>query len=166
MSVVRVAAVLLLITVSLAACGSTHRTAAPSGHRTTAPPTLHSVRAYLAGSASLSLQRLPKSAAVPVDAQRAEDVVLDRMGKKLAPKNVSATLVRATDSGWCNEQPDGACRKVIKNRHVWIVLVSTRQVTVIYPYGKTGPPSYWATVATLVDARSGKYLMAAAIPTV
>ena len=146
MSVTRVAAV-FVIAAALSACGSGHPATEPLGHRTTTPPTLSSVRSYLRNSASIVFSRLPKQAGMPVDARRAEAVALHLKRNAPAAKGVSATLVR------------------VGNEPVWIVLVPNQQVPITYPYGKSGPPSYWATTATLVDARTGKYLEAAEVPT-
>lgn len=164
MNLPRVAAVPLILA-SLTACGSGHRAAAPLGHRTAQPPTLNSVRSYLGNCASLVFQRLRKQAGVQVDAHRAETVALHLNKRAPAPKGVSATLVRATDSTYCTTVPYGHCRLIIDNRPVWLVLAPNQQVPIMYPMGKSGPPSYWATMATLVDARTGKYIEAAAVPT-
>lgn len=163
MSVPR-AAVGLAIVAALAACGSSHRTAATVGHRTTAPPTLGSVRSFLTSHDNLVWHRLPKRGALPIDARHAEAVVLRRSRKGSAREGISATLVRATDTVYCTTVPYGQCRRIIEDRPVWIVLVPNQQVPIVYPRGKSGPLSYWATMATLVDARSGTYLEAAAVP--
>jgi hypothetical protein len=104
---------------------------------------------------------LPRSTPVAVTKQRARNTALRHADAAAADGAVTATLVRATDY---DRVATGGTRKlVIANRPAWLVLAPGQQVPIIYPMGKSGPASYAATLAELVDANSGALLETAAL---
>ena len=70
-------------------------------------------------------------------------------------------LVKATDTAYGKERPDGTVDLIVSNRAVWLVLVPDQNVPI---HGRQGPPfTYSATLAVLIDANSGDFLKAAAL---
>ena len=158
---------LVVLGLALAGCaGSGPRSSriVPASDRTAALP-FPAAQAELASNRfNITVTALPDSTAVPVSAQQAEDTALHHpVASAKTPPGVTATLVTATDADYATVAADGTRTPLISNRTVWLVLIPNRQVPIIYPIGKSGPPSYPATLADLVDANSGKLLMGAAL---
>ena len=106
---------------------------------------------------------LPVTTAVATTQLAAEAVALNQFGyPNTAVSSVSATLVSATVDGYCNEQADGTCPNIISNRPVWIVILPNQQVPLSSAPGHAA--SITGSIAVLVDANSGAYLMADVIP--
>lgn len=121
------------------------------------------VQSYLAENDYIQAAAGPAAGTVSTSAQQAEDTALARFGTP-GMSGVTSTLVSATNTAYCKPQADGTCTPVISNEPVWIVLVPNQQVPI---YGSASPAqsgSYTATIAVLVDALTGRYLEAAAIP--
>lgn len=151
----RVALLLLLTVTGLALAGC----AGSGSHSSLAPPvTFRSAQTVLSGRFSLVVSRLPDSTPVGVTKQQAENAAL---GKTKAA-GVTATLVRATDTAYAKVVA-GTPTLLISDRTVWLVLIPGQQVPIIYPQGKSGPAAYAATMAVLIDAKTGHYLEAAAL---
>jgi hypothetical protein len=151
----RTALVLLAATVLIAAaCGSSSKPRAT-------PPSLRAVQPYLAKYDYLHLRSLPPSATVRIGRRQAEKIASGKGWGAPRMPGVSATLARVTDTGYCR-LVHGKCRLLIRNRAMWIVLVPNQTVPVMGR--RTGPISYAATMAVLIDANSGKYINASAIP--
>ena len=62
-----------------------------------------------------------------------------------------------------DEQSDGTLKLRIEDRAGWLVLFPNVEVPRHHPRGRPGPTSYMATLAALVDANTGEYLMAATV---
>jgi hypothetical protein len=109
------------------------------------------------------IQVSPLSAAVAIGEQQAEDTAVGQLDAVLPP-GITATLVDATDSGGdATVASDGTRTPLISNRAAWLVLIPNQQVPIMYPPGKSGPSSYTATAALLIDASSGDFLLGAAL---
>lgn len=124
---------------------------------------LDAAQSFLSQYDHTQFNLLPASTPVAVSAQQAETVAFQQQWG--APgMSVSATLVNATVDGYCNEQADGTCAPIISNRPVWIVMIPNEQVPVPGGPDHAGSDSITGTVAVLVDANTGAYLMADVVP--
>ena len=145
----RAALVPLAATVLLAAgCGSSSK---PTSNL---PSALRPYVPYLEKYDHLHMRSLPGSMTVRVGRRQAETVARAR-----GIPGVSASLVRGTLGGYCRLE-HGTCRLLVRDRALWIGLVPGQSVS---PQGP-GKSPYGGTMAVLVDANSGRYIMAAAIP--
>jgi membrane associated rhomboid family serine protease len=121
----------------------------------------------LASEYHIRVNALPGSTPVGVAAGRAETVALKHTPGSPAgsiPAGVTATLVDATYAGgYARVAANGTRTPLVLNRPAWLVLIPNQQVPIFYPNGKSGPPSYTATMAALVDANSGHFILAATV---
>ena len=121
------------------------------------PMSFRAAQTALASAAwHIAVTPVPGSTRVAVSRQQAEDTALRHANAAAAKGAVTATLVRATERA--HVAPDGTRTFVISNRTVWLVLAPGQQVPIIYPMGKSGPATYAATSAELIDANSGAVL--------
>lgn len=128
------------------------------------PASFASAQAALASDRfNIQVSPLPDASSAAVTEQQAEAIALHGIP---ASEGVTATLVSATDAGGDDTvAADGTLSPVISDRTAWLVLIPGRQVPIVYPMGKSGPPSHPATIAVLIDADSGDFLLGAALPT-
>lgn len=151
----RLALPLLLTITGLALAGCAGGSSHPSVAR---PVTFKSAQTRLSGQFNVVVSQLPDSTPVKVTKQQARDAAL---GKARAT-GVTATLVKATNTAYSNVVA-GRRKLLISDRTAWLVLIPGQHVPIIYPYGKTGPATYKATMAVLIDAKTGQRLEAAAL---
>ena len=100
---------------------------------------------------------------VAISRQEAEASALNWAGETSAP-GVTSHAVTAHKGKHPQGSTDGRA-PLIPNGPVWLVLIPNHQVTIHGgPSGRAGPRPhfYTATLAVLVDANSGDYIMAAA----
>ena len=119
--------------------------------------------ALASGGFHIGVTPLPGSTPVAVTEQRARSIALRHANGAAANGAVSAALVSATDYVRAHVAADGTRKLVISNRTAWLVLAPGQHVPIIYPMGKSGPATYAATLAELIDANSGALLETAAL---
>jgi hypothetical protein len=119
--------------------------------------------ALASGGFHIAVTPLPGSTPAAVTKQQARNTALRHANAAAASGAVTATLVSATDYGQAHVATDGTRKLVISNRTAWLVLAPGQQVPIIYPMGKSGPATYAATLALLIDANSGALLETAAL---
>ena len=126
------------------------------------PAPFQPAQTALSDQYNIDVSPLPDSTQTPVSEQEAQQIALGPH-QSMVP-GVTATLVDATDAGGDDLDTGGTRTPLISNRTAWLVLIPGQHVPIIYPYGKTGPWSYSATVAVLIDASDGTILIGAALP--
>ena len=124
------------------------------------PLTLEKARAQLSSGHGIEIRVLPTGTKLGVRQSAAVTTALEHFG--LSPSaDVSAFAVAATATNYGDVQPDGTLKLRISDRPVWLVLIPNMEIPQSGPRGRPNPPSYTATLAVLVDATTGDYLMAA-----
>jgi hypothetical protein len=88
---------------------------------------------------------------------------LDHFGHDLLAEDVSAFAVTATATNYGDVQPDGTFRLPIADRSVWMVCLPNRRPPSGGPRGRSSPTRATFTLAVLIDANTGDYLMAASV---
>jgi hypothetical protein len=125
-----------------------------------APPiSFDAAQSKLATGYNIHVRPLAASVAVAVSQQQAEAAALNRVGEVSTP-GVTSFAVSARKGKHPKVSTSGHA-PLIPSGSVWLVLVPDQQVAI---RGRPGPPfSYTATLAVLIDANSGDYLMTAAL---
>jgi hypothetical protein len=127
------------------------------------PLTLDAVKAQLSSVHGIDVRVLPTGTDLAVSQSAAVTTALDRFGQSPA-SDASAFAVVATARHYGDVLLDGNLQLRISDRPVWLVLISSVDVPRSGPRGRPHhPPSYVPTLAVLVDANTGEYLMAATV---
>lgn len=129
------------------------------------PAPFNAVQSELSSRFRIEVTALSAETATSVTESDAESDALSEFGVASTQRGVVATLVSATDSSFAQTQSDGRSVPVLSNRPVWLVLIPDVQVPITCPPGRQCASSYTATQAVLIDAHTGAFLEAAAIPT-
>lgn len=101
------------------------------------------------------------TAALPISQSVAVETALKHSSSP-SPVGVTSFPVTATANQYADSQPDGSLKPRIANRAVWIVLIPAQQIPIRYGSDKT-ESSYTATLAVLIDATTGDFLMSATV---
>lgn len=151
----------LFLVLASTGCGAN----APSGSQSDELPA--DVRINLERDYDVTLHSQP-SARARVDANRAIRAASDFGSEGSA----SAYLVRYSDPNDCEYaseldagQPETAhCTPLTVDRLAWLVVFRDVEAPIFGPPGRRGPDTYNATVASFVDARSGREISAVTLP--
>jgi hypothetical protein len=153
----------LFVVLAATGCGSS----APSESQSDDLPA--DVRINLERDYDVTLHGEPWARA-PVDANRA---IRAASGFGFGSEgSASAYLVRYSDPNDCEYaseldagQPETAqCTPLTVNRLAWLVVFRDVEAPIHGPAGRGGPGTYDATVASFVDARSGREISAVTLP--
>jgi hypothetical protein len=126
------------------------------------PPALKAVQAQLSSGHGIEICVLPADAHLAVSQSAAVAIALERFGQS-SSADVGAFAVAATATNYGDVQADGTLKLRISDRPVWLVLIPNMEIPQSGPRGRPYPPFYTATLAVLVDANTGDYLMAATV---
>ena len=126
------------------------------------PLTLDAAKAKLSSGHGIDIRVLPTGTDLDVRQSAAVTTALERSGQSPAA-DVSAFAVAATARNYGDPLPDGTLQLRISDRRVWLVLIPNVEIPRSGPRGRPHPHFYSATLAVLVDASTGEYLMAATV---
>ena len=127
------------------------------------PLTLEAVQSHLLAGHGIEIRDLASGSQLGVSQSAAVATALDHFGHDLLAEDVSAFAVRATATNYGDVQPDGSLRLRISDRSVWMVCLPNRRSVSGGPRGRSNPTRATFTLAVLIDANTGDYLMAASV---
>ena len=126
------------------------------------PSALATYEPQLSTDYNLDLGSLAVGTTPQVSQSAAEATALEQFGLSVT-SNVAAFAVSATDNAWRTPQPNGTMQLKIANRPVWVVLIPNYHVQANAGMGHSLPAGLTGTLAVLVDAQTGDYLMASVV---
>ena len=136
--------------------------AAMTQESSTPPLTLEAVQSHLLAAHGIEIRDLTGSH-LRVSQSAAVATALNHFGHDLVAEDVSAFAVTATATNYGDVQPDGTLRLRISDRAVWMVCLPNRRSASGGPRGRSNPTRATFTLAVLIDADTGDYLMAASV---